>query len=325
MPDSLRSRLITYLKDAHSIEEQALQQLERAPDVAGEPGLAKVLREHLEETRGHEQRIRALLDLRGESPSSFKDAVMSAGGDAFVLFAEAQTDTPGKLAAHAYSYEALEWASHDLLARTADRAEDREVASVARSIRDEEGRMMERIEELFDATADASLREASDDPIDDHLNRYLADAHALEAQSIQLLEGGVDMVEDATLSSLFRGHLEESLRQQELIRMRLDERGASRSLLKDTALRIGGLNWGMFFRAHPDTDGKLAAFAYAFEHLEIGGYEQLRRVAERAGDRATMEAAERILAEEREAAHRIRNAFDEAVTGALAATVREGD
>lgn len=325
MPESLQSRLTTYLKDAHAIEEQALQQLERAPDVAGERGLAKVLREHLEETRGHEQRIRALLDLRGESPSSFKDAVMSAGGDAFVLFAQSQTDTPGKLASHAYSYEALEWASHDLLARTADRAGDREVASVARSIRDEEGRMMERIEELFDRTADASVREGPDDPIGDHLDRYLADAHALEAQSIQLLEGAVDMVDTPTLSALFRDHLDESLRQQELIRLRLDERGASRSLLKDTALRIGGLNWGMFFRLQPDTEGKLAAFAYAFEHLEIAGYEQLRRVAERAGDRATVEAAEQILAEERRAAKNIRDAFDEAVTGALAATVRHGD
>ena len=33
-------------------------------------------------------------------------------------------------------------------------------------------------------------------------------------------------------------------------------------------------------QAHPDTPGKLAAFVYAFEHLEIGGYEQLARVAQ---------------------------------------------
>lgn len=33
--------------------------------------------------------------------------------------------------------------------------------------------------------------------------------------------------------------------------------------------------------AQPDTPPKLAGFAYALEHLEIGSYELLRRVAER--------------------------------------------
>ena len=44
-------------------------------------------------------------------------------------------------------------------------------------------------------------------------------------------------------------------------------------------MRLGAVNWATFFKAHPDTPGKVAAFAYAFEHLEIGGYEQLLRVA----------------------------------------------
>src|SRR5207253_10160118 len=87
--------------------------------------------------------------------------------------------------------------------------------------------------------------------------------------------------------------------------------------VRDAALRLGALNWGAFFQAHPDTPGKLAGFARAFEHLEIGGYEQLRRVAERAGDDETAALVERILAQEREAADRIAGAFDEAVTASL--------
>ena len=75
-------------------------------------------------------------------------------------------------------------------------------------------------------------------------------------------------------------------------------------------MRAGGLAWGTFFEAHPDTPGKLAAFAYAFEHLEIGGYEQLKRVAERAGDAETVAVAEQILAEERAAAAKLAAAFD---------------
>src|SRR6266542_4820897 len=74
--------------------------------------------------------------------------------------------------------------------------------------------------------------------------------------------------------------------------------GGSPSRLKDAAMRAGALNWGMFFQAQPDTPHKLAAFAYAFEHLEIAAYEQLKRVAARAGDEATVELADQILAQE---------------------------
>ena len=77
-------------------------------------------------------------------------------------------------------------------------------------------------------------------------------------------------------------------------------------------MRMGALNWAEFFHAHPDTPGKLAAFAYAFEHLEIGGYEQLKRVAERAGDEETAKTAAAILSEERAAASKVAGAFDEA-------------
>jgi ferritin-like metal-binding protein YciE len=61
----------------------------------------------------------------------------------------------------------------------------------------------------------------------------------------------------------------------------------------------------MFFQTHPDTPGKLACFAYAFEHLEIAGYEELRRVAERAGDQETVALADRVLGEQRAAAERL--------------------
>jgi ferritin-like metal-binding protein YciE len=86
-------------------------------------------------------------------------------------------------------------------------------------------------------------------------------------------------------------------------------------------MRLGALNWGGFFAAQPDTPGKLAGFAYAFEHLEIAGYEELKRVANRAGDQETVRVAERILAEERAAAKAIAANWDRAVEASLAAVV----
>jgi ferritin-like metal-binding protein YciE len=319
MGRQIQEQLTKYLTDAHSIEEQSLQQMRMAPDIAGEPGLERAFVEHLAETERHESRIRSLLEQRGASPSQTKDAVMRAGGAAFMLWGRIQPDTPGKLAAHALSYEALEWASYDLLARTAERAGEGEVATAASAIRDEERRMMERVEALFDHTVAASLRERDGEDLGDLLKTYLADAHAIEAQSIQLLESGKEMVEaQPTLARLMEAHLVESRSQQERIEERLDALGGSRSLVKDAAMRLGALEWGTFFQGHPDTSGKLAAFAYAFEHLEIGGYEQLLRVAERAGDQATARMAEGILRQERRTAEKLAAAFDEAVSAALA-------
>jgi ferritin-like metal-binding protein YciE len=186
MGRDIREQLTKYLTDAHAIEEQSLAQMRAAPDIAGEAGLERAFREHLDETESHQTRVRRLLEAREARPSRVKDAVMWAGGKAFVLWGRLQPDTPGKLATHALSYEALEW--------------------------------------------------------------------------------------------------------------------------------------GTFFLGHPDTAGKLAGFAYAFEHLEIGGYEHLRRVAERAGDPETARTVEGILAEERRAADRLADAFDEAVSAALEAT-----
>ena len=51
--------------------------------------------------------------------------------------------------------------------------------------------------------------------------------------------------------------------------------------------------------------------------LVIAGYEQLRRVAERAGDDETAAAALGILAQERGAAERLAGAFREAAAASL--------
>jgi ferritin-like metal-binding protein YciE len=316
---SLQEQLVKYLTDAHSIEEQALAQLEGAPGISGDPELARIFQEHLEETRGHEQKTRARLEALGAGPSTFKDVVMKVGGTGFLLFAKSQPDTPGKLAAHAYSYEHMELAAYELLARVADRAGDDETAALARSIAKEEEAMATRLEECFDRSVDASLRDVGREDMLEQLRKYLADAHAIEAQAIQLLEKAPDMADDLELSRLFEEHLIETKDQQELVDARLDALGGSPSKLKDLALRAGAINWGSFFAAHPDTPGKLVAFGYAFEHLEIGGYEQLRRVAEEAGDDETARLAARILDQERTAAEKLAGSFDRAVEVSLQA------
>lgn len=318
MTKTVEEHLVNYLTDAYSIEQQALAQLRTAPDIAGEPGLAGNLRDHLTETEGQAEMVRQRLEAHGGSPKRIKDAVMALGGKGFLLFARVQPDTPGKLAAHAYSYEALEWASYEMLLRMARRAGDEDTVETARAIREQERAMMQRIAGSFDAAAEASVRDKEGDELKRAVGTYLADAHALEAQSIQLLEKGPELAGDPTLERIYRDHLAETREQARRLENRLEALGDSRSAIKDAALRMGGLEWGLFFQAQTDTPGKLAAFAYAVEHLEAAGYELLRRVAELAGDGTTVALADQILAEERAMGERLAAHFDAAFEASLA-------
>jgi ferritin-like metal-binding protein YciE len=317
MPETIEEQLVKHLTDVHSIEEQALQQMRVAPRLARDPELARAFREHITETEEHERRVRARLEARGADPSKVKDLVARAGGVGMVLFARSQPDTPGKLTAHAFSYEHMELAAYDLLALVAERAGDRETVETARSIREQEAAMAERLESRFDRAVEASLRDVGPDDLGEQLNKYLADAHAIEVQAVQLLSLGPRIAGEFGLAGVLSMHLDETRAQQEAVRERLRARGGRPSRFKDIALRGGGVNLGGFFGAQPDTPAKLAGFAFAFEHLEIGSYEQLKRVAQRAGDDETVTLAEWILPQERAAAEAVREQFDTAVDASL--------
>jgi ferritin-like metal-binding protein YciE len=317
-------QLTKYLTDVHSIEEQALAQLRLAPRVAGDPELARAYAEHLRETEDQERLVREQLERRGAKPSTVKDIAGRVGGWGMILFARVNPDTPGKLAMHAFSYEHMELAAYELLRRIAERAGDQAVREMAQRIGEQERAMADRLAAGWDLAVDASLREKGAEDVGKELVKYLRDAHSLEAQALQLLETGPQIVEFQALSDLFRDHLEQTREHQRLIDERLAAHGAGPSRFQAGAMRAGALNMGTFFKAQPDTPAKLAGFAYAFEALETGAYELLTRVARRAGDEETAAVAERILSEERTAAERVAATWDTAAELALRETVGAG-
>jgi ferritin-like metal-binding protein YciE len=238
-----------------------------------------------------------------------------------ILFARLNPDTPGKLAMHAFSYEHMELATYELLGRVAQRGGDAHVAMLAKRIGAEEASMAERINERWDRAVDASLREKDTAATRAELVKYLRDAHALEAQAIQMLEAGPKLAELEALAAVFREHLEQTRVHQRLIDERLAALGAKPGRFQAGAMRLSAMNLGGFFKGQPDTPIKLSGFAYAFEALEVGAYELLRRTAARAGDAQTAEVAERILGEEHDAAERVASTWDAAVETALAERV----
>jgi ferritin-like metal-binding protein YciE len=310
---TLEAQLVSYLTDAHAIEEHALIRMRRAPALLGDPSLAHVFKGHLAETEEHEHQIRERLQVLDAEPPSIKDAVTKAGGGGFTMFAHSLPDTPGKLAAHAYAYEHLELAAYELLSRVAERAGDLRVLSVALRIRDDEQAMADRLEDLFDGCVTAALSGRRTDDVRAQLVGYLADARAIEAQSHALLARATDIAGEGGLRQVCEEHLAQTETHTRRLDELLDAHDAGPSILKDAERRLGVLNWGLFFEAQQDTPGKLVALLFAFEHLEIANYEQLVRVAGAARDERTALAASEILAEERSAAAKLREYFDAAV------------
>jgi ferritin-like metal-binding protein YciE len=92
-----QDRLVSFLSDMYSIEQQAIAQLVSAPALAADKQFSNDLRKHYAETEQHLRLVRERLDSYEKSVSIVKTAIMKAGGKAFLLFALTQPETPGKL------------------------------------------------------------------------------------------------------------------------------------------------------------------------------------------------------------------------------------
>jgi nucleoside-diphosphate-sugar epimerase/ferritin-like metal-binding protein YciE len=309
-----RGKLVEQLAEVHALEEQALTQMRSAPKVAGDDRLAEIFEAHQAETEAQERRVRERLAAHEADPATLKGATNKGVG--ILAFAATQPNTPDKLVAHAFSYAHLEIAGYELLRRTAEAAGDAVTAAMALEIAAEEESMAERLASHFDAVVDISLNGDGPAGLGPQLDRYLAAAHAIEKQGLQLLEMAPKVVDDAELMELFGRHLRESEEHELMLRERLEARGLGPAKAKDAALRVGGLQLGAFFAAQPETAARLSGFAFAFENLEIAAYELLARVAGRAGDRKVLGVAERILSEERAAAKELAGRWDRAASPA---------
>jgi ferritin-like metal-binding protein YciE len=80
MSEDIERQLVKHLTDVHSIEEQALTQMRRAPKIAGDAELAHVFERHLTETERQERVVRERLEAHDAAPSTIKDIAGKAGG-----------------------------------------------------------------------------------------------------------------------------------------------------------------------------------------------------------------------------------------------------
>jgi ferritin-like metal-binding protein YciE len=142
--------LVTYLRDAHAMEEKSLQTLQAAVAVAGDPQLESLYQGHYAETQRHLELIEERLDVYDSSRSLLKDLggrLAAVGVGAGLV---AQPDTPAKLLAVAYAFENFEIASYELLKRVAQHANDFDAVEMAEKILVNERQAAEKLAASYD-------------------------------------------------------------------------------------------------------------------------------------------------------------------------------
>ena len=127
----------------------------------------------------------------------------------------------------------------------------------------------------------------------------LVNAHALEAQAIQLINRQVERIENyPEMRERLRLHGQESQQQQQRLAQILDGLGTSPSTLKDIGTSIMGNMAAIGHALAQDEVVKNTLANFAFEHFEIASYRSLLIMAEAAGDTAAPRLLQQSLDEE---------------------------
>jgi ferritin-like metal-binding protein YciE len=145
----------------------------------------------------------------------------------------------------------------------------------------------------------------ADDKLQQKLIDYIEDAHALEQNVSRMLDSMISTTDDPEINQMLRHHKEETERQEQRLRERLDALGAGTSTRKQAQTIATALMKGAADQVRGDQAGKNARDGYVTEHMEIAAYQLLERLAVKAGDRETAEVARQNRAEEEEMARKI--------------------
>jgi ferritin-like metal-binding protein YciE len=145
----------------------------------------------------------------------------------------------------------------------------------------------------------------ADDKLQQKLVDYVEDAHAMEQSISRMLDSMISTTDDPEIEEMLRHHKEETERQEQRLRERLDALGAGTSTRKQAQTIATALMKGAADQVRGDQAGKNARDGYVTEHMEIAAYQLLERLAERAGDQEMAEVARQNRAEEEEMARKI--------------------
>jgi ferritin-like metal-binding protein YciE len=142
------------------------------------------------------------------------------------------------------------------------------------------------------------------------LVKHIDDAYAMEQNILHMLDGMIETAEDAEIKQELEHHKSETEQHAERMRRCLEAHDASPSKVKEAEGILGSFMKGVVDMARSDKAARNARDGFATEHVEIASYELLERVARRAGDEATAEAARLNRKDEEAMAQKISARWD---------------
>lgn len=206
--DAGAQKVVQYLEEAHAAEVALVRVLQEQVALAPRGRLRDGLETHLRETRDHAQRVRARSRALGRAGNPLALAygiVQTVAGQALSLGKtplDLLRGTGGeekvlKNVKDACATEALEIATYTALGRVAEDVGDTETAELARSIRADEERMLERLLGEIPTLADRVVgAEVDGNPSFDPTRTGAADAARKGARAARKVPGGKSIAGD---------------------------------------------------------------------------------------------------------------------------------
>ncbi|GGC49504.1 YciE/YciF family protein [Siccirubricoccus deserti] len=159
MASSIADIYTTGLRNAHALEVQAIQLLERQVErLENYPQMAERMRQHIEESRNQSARLEEILRGHGTSESTFKDMMTGFMGNVAALAHAPMQDEVLKNSFANFAFEHYEIASYNALLVMAEAAGDQAGPKLLKQSLDEEIRMAQWIEQNLPETIRTYMR-----------------------------------------------------------------------------------------------------------------------------------------------------------------------
>lgn len=311
MPETVRGRIKNYIEDAIAAERN----LEHALHAFGNIGVQEPVQVLLcaagDKAQTQHQRLIALLEQRGGSPSTAKSAL--AQMLAFSPLTTPDGHEPGeKNTEHlivTYAATAAERAMYEVLAESATEAGDTAAALLARQLQLEEADDAKKVWLLLRPSARNAFREtlgAHRSPTEillAYLEHMIAAEESFETQLTHFSKGG----DDAPAQRVLAEHARETHAQYERLAARLEALGGVRSTAESTlakVFKVAAISVQMGHNSSERVTQNLI-MSYSLENAEVAMYEVFATVAAYAGDRKTEQLAIEIQKEEKETAEKV--------------------
>jgi ferritin-like metal-binding protein YciE len=127
--------------------------------------------------------------------------------------------------------------------------------------------------------------------LENQVVKHIDEAVAMERSVLRMLDGMISTTDDPEIKQQLQRHKAETEAHKTRMEKRLEAHGETPSMAREAAGVLGALMKGVTDLARGEKAGRNARDGYATEAMEIASYQLLERIAQKAGDEETAEAA----------------------------------